>query len=142
MGHVFLRRQVHQKLFGRSPHGQDSAASFSRHRRAGDPSSFFKSLLGGEIGLWVTRLWLQLGQTKLTQPFANRALMHPHGEPAGDDLLQIQAAPANDLVLRRIWTIDNQRPQFRLLCLAQAWRRLLHRSLIHKFLSAATAVAS
>src|SRR5271165_2266635 len=44
MDHVFLRGQIHQKLFGRSPRVHDSAIRFHRHRRAADPSWFFKSL--------------------------------------------------------------------------------------------------
>src|SRR6476660_1826168 len=52
MDHVFLRGQIHQKLFGRSPRAHDSAIRFYRHRRAADPSSFFKSL-DGTLGLSV-----------------------------------------------------------------------------------------
>jgi hypothetical protein len=44
MGQVFLRGLLHQKLFGRSPPVHDSATRFHRHRRAADPSPFFKCL--------------------------------------------------------------------------------------------------
>ena len=66
MGHVFLRGQIHQKLFGRSPPDQDSATRFYRYRRATNPSSFFKSLLRLKIAFLrnirlddVRRAWLQ-----------------------------------------------------------------------------------
>ena len=46
--------------------------------------SFFKSLLGCEVGLWVAWSRLQPGQTKLAQPLAHCAFMHPDREPTGD----------------------------------------------------------
>ena len=45
---------------------------------------FFKSLLGCEVGLWVAWSRLQPGQTKLAQPLAHCAFMHPDREPTGD----------------------------------------------------------
>ena len=45
MSHVFLRRQIHLKLFSHSPPIQYSAPCFYRHRRPAHPSSFFILLL-------------------------------------------------------------------------------------------------
>src|ERR1700760_2422203 len=67
MDHVFLRGQIHQKPFGRSPRGHGSAIRFYRHRRAADPSSFFKSLLRRRILLWVVGARLQSRQAELVQ---------------------------------------------------------------------------
>src|SRR5277367_3308181 len=59
MGHVFLRGQVHQKVFGRSPRIHDSATSFYRYRRAADPSRFF---------------WMSMMASALVRRSARRAL--------------------------------------------------------------------
>ncbi len=43
MDHVFLRGQIHQKAFGRSPPRHNSEVRFYRYRRDADPSPFFKT---------------------------------------------------------------------------------------------------
>ena len=100
MDHVFLRGQLHQKLFGRSPRGQDSATRFYRYRRAIDPSSFFKSRLGCRVFLRMHRPRLQSGQPELVQPFADGAFMHLDAEAAPHLPQQINTAPAHHA---RLW---------------------------------------
>src|ERR1700704_5402739 len=80
MGHVFLRGQIHQKLFGRSPPVQHSATRFQRHRRAGDPSSFFKSFLLLLIRLRIA--WANRYPPKIqpTQKFPDAALVEDDAE--------------------------------------------------------------
>jgi len=119
MDHVFLRGQIHQKLFGRSPRAHDSAIRFYRHRRAADPSSFFKSLLCGRILFGMMRPRLQLGEFQLPQPFADRALGNGDREAPGYLRAQIDAAPADNFVDIRIRPGDDQFAQFSHLRLGQ-----------------------
>ena len=62
---------------------------------------------------------LQAGQTKLAQPLTDGAFMHLHRKPARDLLAQISASPADNLVLRWIRPVDDQRFQFGHLRLTQ-----------------------
>ena len=56
------------------------------------------------------------------QPFADRAFMHCHVEPAGDFLAQIKATPSHHLVRCRIGTLEDQSLQFRHLLLIECGR--------------------
>ena len=102
MDHVFLRGQIHQKLFGRSPRDQDSATRFYRYRRAVDPSSFFKSRLGCRVFLRMHRPRLQPGQAELMQPCADSARMHVYREPPLHDAMEIRDPPAHHLIRGQI----------------------------------------
>ena len=108
MGHVFLRGQVHQKPFGRSPPVQDSATRFYRHRRNADPSPFFKSLLRRRILLRMMRTGLKPGELHFAQPFADRAFRYRDRKAPGHFLAQINTAPAYDLVGLGVGADGNQ----------------------------------
>jgi hypothetical protein len=104
------------------PRIQTSTASFQRHRRAGDPSLFFKSRLGFGIFLRMVGTRLQAREAKLVQPFADRDLMHLHREPPCHHGLQVDAPPADHMVSRRIGSLDHQFAQLDLLLLCQSGR--------------------
>lgn len=65
------------------------------------------------------RVWLQPGQAKLMEPFSDRAFMHLEGKSPRHLGPQVDAAPRDDAVGRRIGAADHQVTQFGLLPLGQ-----------------------
>jgi hypothetical protein len=67
----------------------------------------------------MERTRLDHRQAKLVQPLAHRALVHLHRKAPCDLALQVDAAPAHNLVPRRIRPRQHQGFQFRLLRVVQ-----------------------
>ena len=99
MGHVFLRGLVHQKLSGRSPPVHDSATRFHRHRRAADPSPFFKRFDDPLVLGRMARAGAHVGEAQLLQKLSDVALVEIDAEPGGDGVLEVGPSPAHDAVL-------------------------------------------